>query len=60
MQDEASEHGLKLKPANLIYTLDDVRSGRSNSLKPGWILLEIMLPFRHQVSFSGAGKNKLK
>lgn len=60
MQDEASRKGLKLNPLDFTCTLEDVRSGRSDSLKFGWILLEIAFPFRYQVSFSGAGKDKLK
>lgn len=60
MQYEASEQGLKLQPSDLTWAVEDVRYGRSDSLKFGWILLEIIFPFRYQVSFSGSGKNKLK
>ena len=59
MQCEAFQQGLEFKPVDYTWVVEDIRYGRCDSLTAGWRLLESAFPFRHQVSFSGTGKNKM-
>ncbi|KAG9309257.1 hypothetical protein JVU11DRAFT_10740 [Chiua virens] len=57
MRREAAEHGLVLKPTDMVWVPDDLDFGISDSMNYGWRAIEYC-PVRHQVSFSGAGKNE--
>ena len=56
MRREASTSGLVLKPGDILWTDEDLDLGATNSISLLWKLVEI-LPLRHQVSFSGPGRN---
>ena len=59
MRHEAAAQGLIFKSGAIAWCPEDVDLGRKDSMNLVWKLFET-LPFRHQVSFSGTGKHKLR
>ena len=57
MSREAVANGLVIEPEGFGWGPDDVDLGREDSMAPAYGFLEV-IPIRHQVSFSGAGKHE--
>jgi hypothetical protein len=57
MSGEAAANGLVFEQEGFGWGPDDVDLGRVDTMNLGYKVLEIM-PIRHQVSFSGAGKHE--
>ena len=57
MRCKAAAHGLVFEPNEFSWDPEDVKIGRRDSMKFRWKIAEV-LPFHHQVSFSGTGKHK--
>ena len=57
MRQEAAAKGLVFDPEEFAWDPQDVDFGTRNSMTFPWKMFEL-LPTRHQVSFTGAGRHK--